>query len=240
MAGQDFAHNAAPSKPAAAGGATSALPVVAIIIVAGACFAAGYWLGAADIQQTGNRTDVDAIEAQLAVKDAEAKMQQARVESLETLVEQWKNKAGQGAHTKVGELNFYKSLPKQSVTPAPVSAKTDNKKVAKPAPKHVVTRPDQSVSVQQTLNSEHTKKALDRSAYRIQIASFRKHDDATPIQSKLSKAGFPAFIEAVNLGDKGLWFRVYAGPFASKSIAEINQQKIEQKVNIKGLLVRGS
>ncbi len=235
MAGQDFAHNAAPSKNVAAGGATSALPVVAIIIVAGACFAAGYWLGAADIQQTGNRIDVDAIEAQLAVKDAEAKMQQARVETLEALVEQWKNKAGQGAHTKVGELNFYKSLPKQSVTPAPVSAKAD-----KPTPKQVVKRPDQSVRVQQPLNSEHAKKAIDRSAYRIQIASFRKHNDAAPILLKLSKAGFPAFVEKVNLGDKGLWFRVYAGPFASKSMAESNQQKIEQKVNIKGLLVRGS
>jgi len=245
-AGQDFAHNEAPSQiPASAGGITSILPVVGIIFIAAACFSGGYWIGANDIKQTGNKTDIDAIAAQLAVKKAEAIMQQVQIESLQQLVEQWKNKAGQEAHTKVGELSFYKDLPQQSVMPAPVSAKVIKKKPAKTSPP---SKPisaasvalDSSASTSNIPDSiaPASNKALSQVAYHIQIASFRHRADAMPIQKKLSTVGFPAFIRQVDLGAKGQWFRVYAGPFTSKPVAENRMQQIEQQLKIKGFLVR--
>jgi len=236
---RDFAHNAAPSKKQPAGGITSVMPVVAIIFVAAACFAAGYWLGSGDVQQTGNKTDVGVIEAQLAVKDAEAKMQMARIETLESLVAQWKAKAGAGAHTKVGELQFYKTLPKQSVMPAPVSAKADSKPVPKPAvSRHVASNLPASIT-SKTVVPVNTK-SFDGQPYRIQIASFRHQDDANPLQEKIKNAGFPAFVRPVDLGDKGMWFRVYAGPFVSKGVAENKRQQIEMEMHLKGMLVRGN
>jgi len=240
MGRQDFAHNAAPSKTQAAGGTASALPVVAIIFVAVACFAAGYWLGTGTHQQSANKSDVDAIEAQLAVKNAEAQLQEARIETLQALVEQWKAKAGEGAHTKIGELRFYTELPKQSVMPAPVSAKTTEKVVRKTitVPKHTSSNSAETITPESVTST--MKKASDASAYRIQIASFRREHDALPVQKKIKRAGFPAYVQAVDLGDKGTWFRVYAGPFVSKAVAERKRARIEREMNIKGLLVRGS
>ncbi len=240
MARQDFAHNSAPSKTQPAGGAASVLPVVAIIFVAAACFAAGYWLGTGDLQQTGNKTDVDALEAQLAVKGAEAKLQQARIETLESLAAQWKAKAGAGAHTKVGELQFYKDLPKQSVMPAPMTAKRETKAVSKPAaaPKYAAIKAVEPLGIESVVPVSN--RSFDGHPYRVQIASFRHHSDAAPVQEKMKRAGFPAFVRSVDLGDKGMWFRVYVGPFVSKSVAERKRQQIEMQMHIKGLLVRGS
>ena len=240
MARQDFAHNAAPSKTQAPGSVASILPVVAIIFVAATCFSAGYWLGTGDVQQTGNKTDVDAIQAKLAVKDAEAKLQQARIETLESLVAQWKAKAGAGAYTKVGELRFYKDLPKQSVMPAPVTAKTESKTVPRPVtvPKHTTIKTVESLGAESVVPVGN--RSFDGRPYRVQIASFRRHSDAAPVQEKMKRAGFPAFVRSVDLGEKGMWFRVYAGPFVSKAVAERKRQQIEMQMNIKGLLVRGS
>jgi len=234
MAGQDFAHNAAPNhKEASTTGVASILPVAAIIFVAGACFSAGYWLGAGDIQQTGNKTDVDAIEAQLIIKDAELKIHQARIETLEGLLAQWKSKAEKGAHTKVGELSFYTDLPKQSVMPTSISAKKESAPVTISKPASM--RPPTSVSPE-TINNVSSP----HNSYRIQIASFRSASDATPMQKKILKAGFPAFVQQVNLNDKGQWFRVYAGPFTSKPSAQENKQRLEQQMHLKGLLIRSS
>jgi len=236
---RDFAHNAAPStvkQPSSSGTDAS---VVSIIFIAGACFAAGYWIGTGAMHNnSSNKTDTDAVKAQmgtqLATKEAQIKLQQVKIETLESLVEQWKNKANADAHTKVGELSFYKELPKQSVTPAPVSAKpiTQRIKQAKPVERHHVTAPPNATPAAQD--------TTDHIAYRLQIASFRRQEDAIPVQQKLLQNDFIAFIQQVDLADKGIWFRVYAGPFASKSDAEDGQQRMQQQLHLKGLLVRGS
>jgi len=43
----------------------------------------------------------------------------------------------------------------------------------------------------------------------------------------------------VELGEKGRWYRLYAGPFASKTSAENVLQKIDKQIQLKGLLIRG-
>jgi len=236
---RDFAHNAAPSKTPAPSGAATALPVVAIIFVAVICFTAGFWLGAGNDQHTDNQADIDAMKAQLESKSAEAKIHIARIETLEALVEQWKTKAGEGAHTKVGELQFYKSLPKQSVMPAPVTAKAQGKPVSKAAAlRHVSNNKPSSSNAPSVAPMNNT--SLDGHPYRIQIASFRHQSDADPVQRKIKSAGFPAFVRSVDLGEKGLWFRVYAGPFVSKAVAENKQMQIEVQMHLKGLLIRGN
>ncbi|MFQ5518392.1 MAG: SPOR domain-containing protein [Mariprofundus sp.] len=247
MAGQDFAEVKAPSKSDSNGG--SILPVIAILVIAGACFSAGYWLGADDMQQTASKTDVDAIEAKLVVNDAEAKILLAKIEALREEADQWKAKAEQGAHTKVGELSFYKELPKQSVDPAPVSSPPAAKKIAKPSsavqteqvniaeitPAEVVGSDAASPAVVKP----EPKKQADTNGYRIQIVSLKTESDAMAMQHKLTQAGFPALIHRVDLGEKGQWYRVYAGPYASKSAAQSSMQNIEKKMKLKGLLIRG-
>ena len=57
-------------------------------------------------------------------------------------------------------------------------------------------------------------------SYIIQVASVQKMDGAQDLMGRLSKGGYPAFVEKTDLGSKGVWFRVYVGPFASKSSAD--------------------
>ena len=245
MAKQDFAHVKAPSKSESKhSGGGSIMPVIAILVVAGLCFSIGYWLGSADVQQTGIKVDVDAVQGKLAAQVAENKILQAKNETLQSLVEQWKSKAGQGAHTKVGELSFYKDLPRQSVNPAPMT----DAPVVKPVSQHSATPTTRALPEQ--VNHAPVKpvpasvaavisgaQAVD--PYRIQLASFRTNSDAVAMQQTLNRAGFSSQVRKVDLGSKGLWFRLYAGPYASKPAADSARQQIETQLKLKGFLVRG-
>jgi len=244
MAKQDFAQVKASTHMESESGSGSILSAIGIVAIAGLCFSGGYWLGAGDLKQTGTKTDTDAVEAKLAAQVAENKILQAKNESLQDLATQWKAKAEQGAHTKVGELTFYKELPKQSVTPAPV---TDAPKVPpKTAPQHkTMTVPHQQVTAAEMKPAQVSASVTDTAQqpsntnYRVQLASFRTRSDAFSMQQKLAQAGFVSQIRMADLGEKGRWYRLYAGPYSSISTARTTQQKIEKKLNLKGLLIRG-
>jgi len=241
MAKQDFAQVKASTKPESKSGSGSMLNAIGIVVIAGLCFSGGYWLGSGDVQKTGNKTDVDAVAARLAAQVAENKLLQAKNETLQNMAQQWKQKAEQGAHTKVGELTFYKELPKQSVTPAPVP---DAPKAAPATPQHkAVTAPQQVTAAALTGAVDQQPRTQvqlpSNSSYHVQLASFRTESDAMTMQRKLTQAGFVSQIKMADLGEKGRWFRLYAGPFASKSAAETAQQQIEKQMKLKGLLIRG-
>lgn len=56
--------------------------------------------------------------------------------------------------------------------------------------------------------------------YIIQVASVQKKSGAQDLSDRLSKSGYPAFVEETDLGAKGIWFRVYVGPFGSREAAD--------------------
>jgi len=58
------------------------------------------------------------------------------------------------------------------------------------------------------------------------------------MQQKLMRAGFNAQVKRADLGEKGLWFRLYAGPYDSRADAETAQQTIETQMKLKGFLQR--
>ncbi len=243
MAKQDFAQVQSTIQPESGSDSGAMLNAVGIVIIAALCFGGGYWLGSANGQQAGNHADVDAVEAKLAIQVAENKVLLAKTEALQDSVEQWKQKAQQDAHSKVGDLSFYKELPKQSVTPAPMPdmpvATVAPKVVTKPVP---VQRSEVVKAVKVLPSGSHTSVIAKQSVhdiYRIQLASFRTQSDAMRVQQQLSQAGFPALIYKVDLGSKGLWYRIYAGPYHSKSAAEADQKKIGKKIKLKGFLIRG-
>lgn len=57
---------------------------------------------------------------------------------------------------------------------------------------------------------------LDNAQYLLQVGSFRKESDADRRRGEMALLGLDAFIEAGE-SDNGRWFRVYLGPFASRS-----------------------
>jgi len=251
---QDFAQVKASTQTESGSASSSILNAIGIVVIAGLCFSGGYWLGTGDIAQTGNKTDTDAIEAKLAAQVAENRILQAKNETLQDMVMQWKTKAEQGAHTKVGELTFYKELPKQSVTPAPVpdapkiktavAPETVAKVVSQHDVKPAAEPPEATVKTVDALaegGASATVQQPEQTSneyYRIQLASFRTESGAMKMQGKLAKAGFISQVKMADLGGKGQWFRLYAGPYDSKSAAENAQQKIDTQMKLKGFIIR--
>lgn len=96
------------------------------------------------------------------------------------------------------------------VAPAPVAAKP-KVVVPKPKPKPVASVPAKVVA---------TPPAAVGDDYVIQVVSVQKIAGAKNLQERLSKSGYAAFVEKADLGSKGIWYRVYVGPFATRSAAD--------------------
>jgi len=239
MSGKDYAKLQANTRARQKHG-NSAGTVLAIFLIAGLCFATGFWIGSGSSTQPKDmvsRSNLQDLQTQLDVKLAEAKVQQAKIETLQELVAEWKAKAEQDAHSKVGDLNFYQELPEQNVQPAPVepsspagAADSDNRYTPPEPPKDA---PPETLTPHATIDT-----SAPSGGYRIQLGSFRDSHDAARVQQKLVHAGFPAMIRQVDLGEKGTWYRVYGGPYADKGKAETASRKIAGKLKIQGLILR--
>jgi cell division septation protein DedD len=56
--------------------------------------------------------------------------------------------------------------------------------------------------------------------YTIQVSSFRSMDQASELKGRLSKKGYAAYVQSVDLSDKGTWHRVRIGNYRNKEGAE--------------------
>ena len=237
MAGQDFARVKAPRKREEKESAGGSLGTIAgILFAAVACFAAGFWLGGA--QQSLPET-VDskaaAVQAELDKKLAELKLQQVKIEELEESLAQWKKRVEQKASDKLGELQFYKNLPKQSVTPAPMAEAPPAPVAAKPAEKPLAPK---AVDATAATAAPASVASAAGGVYRLQIVSYQSKEDAAAFQRKLFNSGFSASVQAADLPGRGTWYRVYAGPYADETSALTAQRDIQEKFKIRGLLIR--
>ena len=235
MAGQDFARVKAPRKREEKESAGVSLGTIAGILFATVVsFAAGFWLGGAK-EKLPEAADekVAAVQAELDRKLAELKLQQVKIEELEESLAGWKKRVEQKASDKLGELQFYKNLPKQSVTPAPMAEAAPAPVAAKPAEKPLAPK-----TVDATAATVAAANAASAGGYRLQIVSYQSKEDAAVFQRKLFNAGFSASVQAADLPGRGKWYRVYAGPFTDEVTALAAQHDIQAKFKIRGLLVR--
>ena len=56
--------------------------------------------------------------------------------------------------------------------------------------------------------------------YTIQVSSFRSMEQASELKGRLSKKGYTAYVQSVDLSDKGTWHRVRVGSYRDKDGAE--------------------
>jgi len=56
--------------------------------------------------------------------------------------------------------------------------------------------------------------------YTIQVSSFRSMEQASELKGRLSKKGYTAYVQSVDLSDKGTWHRVRVGTYRDKEGAE--------------------
>jgi len=140
------------------------------------------------------------------------------------------------------QLTFYDTLPRGDLplgsginlppaksTPAQTSSAAET--VKSPAPEPV----RQSVAHGQTVNPAvvATPAASATGRYVVQLASFKDAAAAGKLKKQLGGKGYVLFVEPADLGSKGVWHRVYAGPYLDKPTADkvATQLKLREKIS---------
>jgi cell division septation protein DedD len=90
----------------------------------------------------------------------------------------------------------------------------------KPAPVAVKPKVEAPVSRPVPVTTKPVKQVVASGDYVIQVASVKKAEGAKDLKDRLSKSGYSAYLEKVDLGSKGVWHRIYVGPFATRDAAD--------------------
>lgn len=83
-----------------------------------------------------------------------------------------------------------------------------------------------------------TPAAAPSSGFVVQVASSRDRDLANQRAHLLNGQGVPAFVESADLGSKGVWYRVLAGTFRSKTEANAILAKLQTSPQFEASFVR--
>lgn len=176
------------------------------------------------------RFDLDALTRELSErKAADIRRQEQRVK-----------KDAEAAGQKT-DLEFYEELKKSSPTPRPSGEKTRpekpvaaKRKITKPA----VKKPQKQPAAPSAPAPATRPPAAGSSAkLTIQAASLRDLEDADALVRRLKDKGYPAFKTIAKIPERGIWFRVRVGSFASKDEAGAVMKKLAAE-GFKPLLVR--
>jgi len=73
-------------------------------------------------------------------------------------------------------------------------------------------------------------------AWAVQLAAYSDETSANKMRDRLRGQGIDGYVDSVSTAKGKLW-RVRAGPFASRSVAESTRAEIAQKFNVKGNIV---
>jgi len=84
-----------------------------------------------------------------------------------------------------------------------------------------VINPEPKVKVSQINDTQkESVTALSKATYTIQVASFYKQERAQVFLKEMKRKNYKAYIKSRDLGDKGVWYRVYVGKFYTKGQAQ--------------------
>ena len=73
-------------------------------------------------------------------------------------------------------------------------------------------------------------------AFVVQVASFRTVEDAGKMANRLKSYKLTTFVEAADLGKKGVWHRVLVGPYADRESADQAATLLREKERLSALV----
>jgi cell division septation protein DedD len=135
-------------------------------------------------------------------------------------------------------LTFYDTLPKGEQPPLGsginlpprLTSKMEQEKPA--APSEPVRKADPAPAVKEASRPQ----ASPEGAYVVQAASFRGSEDALKLKERLSGKAYAAYTEQADLKEKGIWHRVYVGPFATAEAAGRVVEKLQAEEKLAALV----
>lgn len=158
-----------------------------------------------------------------------------------------------GQYAAPQKLTFYDDLPKGNAAPLgsginlpktnysspppttpPPALDTAPAPAAPPAPAQAAKPPAPAAKPPATATTTAPKAAAGGS-FVIQVASTKDQAEAKRLVDRLKAKGFAATAERADLGAKGIWYRVVAGPYgdqvaAEKAAAQLKKQKFSAMV----------
>lgn len=75
-----------------------------------------------------------------------------------------------------------------------------------------------------------------KGSFVVQIASLRSHEDAKGLAVRLELYKLSTFIETADLGTKGVWHRVLAGPYKTRESADRAAALLKEKERLSALV----
>ena len=149
------------------------------------------------------------------------------------------------------QLLFFEELPNEPVEPPPIPspgapAAPERDDIARVIAAHVQPHDAYAQSADAAParpaaaapNPAPAASAGPGGGWAVQAASFRSEADAEHLRARIAKAGTPAFVRRVDLGARGIWWRVYAGPFAARIQAENARERLYHALGLRGFVAR--
>lgn len=138
------------------------------------------------------------------------------------------------------KLTFYDTLPKGEQPPLGsginLPPKKESHKIEPKKEPAATSEPLRTVEAVPAVKEVSRPEAAPQGAYMVQAASFRGPDDAVKLKERLSGKAYAAFIEQADLKEKGIWHRVYIGPFATAEAAGRVVEKLQAEEKIAALV----
>jgi DedD protein len=195
---------------------------VLILAVAGVSFALGVMFGRSEGSLSGLTVDDENPTMPKAVQVAPPPPPAATIESVPE---------------QQDKLTFYENLPKGNQAPlgSGINLPPNEKLAATASTQKDVAESPASRPVKQPKTVVAPAVSSD-GAYVVQIASFRTREDADKLAKRLENYKMTVFVEPANLGDKGVWHRVLAGPYASRAGADQVAGLLREKERLSALV----
>jgi cell division protein FtsN len=197
------------------------LIVVLIIAVAAVSFSLGVMFGQRNVSSHGLITEVDS-----STSAGVTQIVPPSPPEKETLAE------------KPKRLTFYDNLPKGSQAPLGSGINLPPEKPIKAVqakPKHTVKQAEVK-PVAATPKQATVPTISAEGSFVVQIASFRTGEDAKRLAARLKLYELSTFIEMADLGDKGVWYRVLAGPYNNRAGADKAAGLLKEKERLSALV----
>ncbi|MDM8551858.1 SPOR domain-containing protein [Desulfobacterales bacterium HSG2] len=114
--------------------------------------------------------------------------------------------------------------------PEKTALKTKKKDISKSAETPQQTKKEETAKVSRKAETDDSEEKADDVPKNItlQVASYRKLEDADRMVAELKKKGYPAYVAVGKISDKGTFFRVRVGHFKSKATGRSMKNRLRK------------
>ncbi len=146
------------------------------------------------------------------------------------------------------EAPAYPAPPSAAQPAAPVAGQQNagipgSEEMTEPPVENTKAAPQGQMQMRQAQPAEEVEKgavrikSAENAKYSLQVGSYQQMADANSAVEKLKGKGYRAFLMIADIPDRGRWYRVRVGGFASREEAKKYQQQFESQETMQAIVV---